>query len=61
VVRRRGPDAIARAEGTKVTERIGGASPHSGALKGPRRERDHRCGQDEARPGNAVRSAVAGR
>lgn len=32
-----------------------------GPRRGPRRERDRRCGRDEARPSNAVRSVVARR
>lgn len=34
---------------------------HLGARKGPRRERHCRCGRDEARPSNVVRSVVVWR
>lgn len=34
---------------------------HLGTRKGPRRERDRRCGRDEARPSNVARSVVVRR
>lgn len=53
-----------KAEGTRSngTERWRGpVCMHLGARKGPRRERDRRCGRDEARPSNVARSVVVRR
>lgn len=60
VIRRRDPDAIARGGNEGDRENWWGW-PSFGGLKGPRRERNRRCGQDEARLSNAVRSVEAGR